>query len=62
MAAISGMSSQAIEEVEAFMSGLRKRNPGLVAADLIGPKVSAWMRCMEALPAVQKTWPPHWRG
>lgn len=37
------------------------RKPGLVAADLIGPKVTAWQRRMEALPITQKTRPPHWR-
>jgi glutathione S-transferase len=39
-----------------------ERNPGLVPADLVGPSLGAWMRRMEALPVVQKTWPPHWRG
>jgi len=36
------------------------RKPGLVAADLIGPRMTAWTRRMEALPCTQKTWPPHW--
>lgn len=26
-----------------------------------GPRVSAWMSRIEALPATRKTWPPHWR-
>ena len=34
---------------------------GRAPADLIGPKLGAWMRRMAALPATQKTWPPHWR-
>jgi glutathione S-transferase len=38
-----------------------KRKPGLLPADLIGPRMSAWVRRMEALPATQKTWPPHWK-
>lgn len=46
----------------ALVQRIGKRKPGLVAADLIGPKMSAWRRRMEALPAIQKTWPPHWRG
>jgi glutathione S-transferase len=45
----------------ALVQRIGKRKPGLVAADL-GLKMSAWMRRMEALPTVQKTWPPHWRG
>ncbi|MGP0093555.1 MAG: glutathione S-transferase family protein [Xanthobacteraceae bacterium] len=46
----------------ALVQRIGMRNPGLLPADLIGPKVSVWMRRMEALPATQKTWPPHWRG
>jgi glutathione S-transferase len=38
-----------------------KRKPGLLLADLIGPKMSSWVRRMEALPLTQKTWPPHWK-
>ena len=34
---------------------------GRKPADLVGPKVGAWMRRMEAMPLTQKTWPPHWR-
>jgi len=30
-------------------------------ADLTNPKIDAWMQRMQALPIVQKTWPPHWR-
>lgn len=37
------------------------RKPGLVAGDLVGPRISAWMRRMEALPSTQRTWPPHWK-
>jgi glutathione S-transferase len=36
------------------------RNPGLTEGDLAGPKLSAWMARMEALPVVRDTWPPHW--
>ena len=28
MSVVTGMSPKAVEEVETFMSGLRKRNPG----------------------------------
>ncbi|OFV80016.1 MAG: hypothetical protein A2W26_01405 [Acidobacteria bacterium RBG_16_64_8] len=37
------------------------RKPGLAPADLIGPRMTAWQRRMEALPITQKTWPPHWK-
>ncbi len=40
---------------------IAKRKYGPLGADLIGPKMSAWMRRMEALPCTQKTWPPHWK-
>jgi glutathione S-transferase len=46
----------------ALVQRIGARNPGLLPADLIGPRVGAWMRRVEALPATQKTWPPHWRG
>jgi len=41
------------------MSG---RNPALLPADLIGPRLAGWLDRMEALPAVRKTWPPHWKA
>jgi len=40
---------------------IAKRKPTAEAADLVGPKVRAWMRRMEALPLTRKTWPPHWK-
>ena len=45
----------------ALVDRMAKRNPGLIPADLVGPKIGAWMRRMEALPIVQATWPPHWK-
>jgi len=30
-------------------------------AAALGPRMRAWSARMEALPIVQKTWPPHWR-
>src|SRR5262249_14386265 len=45
----------------ALIERMAQRNPGLVAADFAGPKISAWMRRMAALPIVQATWPPHWQ-
>ncbi|HEY7386591.1 MAG TPA: glutathione S-transferase family protein [Beijerinckiaceae bacterium] len=46
----------------ALVQRIGRRNPGLVPGDMIGEKMGAWMRRMEALPLVEKTWPPHWRG
>ena len=42
---------------------IAQRNPGLGLAEgeLLGPRLQAWAARMEALPVVQKTWPPHWR-
>jgi glutathione S-transferase len=40
---------------------IARRRPGLVTDDPTSPKVAAWMRRMEAMPCVQKTWPPHWK-
>lgn len=45
----------------ALIPRFAKRKPEAVPADLIGPKLQAWMQRMEALPVVQKTWPPHWK-
>ena len=38
-----------------------RRAPALTDGGLAGPKLSAWMQRMKALPVIQKTWPPHWR-
>jgi glutathione S-transferase len=45
----------------ALIARMASRNPALIPADLAGPRVAAWMRRMQALPVVQKTWPPHWK-
>jgi glutathione S-transferase len=46
----------------ALVRRIGDRNPGLLPEPLIGPKVGAWMRRIEALPVTQTTWPPHWRA
>lgn len=38
-----------------------QRRPGLVTGEPLGPRLRAWKSRMEALPVVQKTWPPHWK-
>lgn len=37
------------------------RKPDLNVAGLIGPKLGAWMKRIEALPYFEKTIPPHWK-
>jgi glutathione S-transferase len=32
-----------------------------VKAEVIGPRLAAWIDRMQALPIVQHTWPPHWK-
>ena len=45
----------------ALVLRMEKRHPALAATALAGPRLSAWLRRMEALPATEKTWPPHWK-
>ena len=40
---------------------MEKRKPDLAVSGAIGPKMTAWMKRIEALPYFQKTWPPHWK-
>ncbi len=45
----------------ALLRRIASRQPGLREAGLVGPRLSAWLDRMHALPLVQKTWPPHWK-
>jgi glutathione S-transferase len=45
----------------ALVQRMAKRKPDLIAGDLGGLAISTWIRRMEALPVVRKTWPPHWK-
>ncbi len=38
------------------------RKPDLGMASLVGPKMSAWMKRIEAIPLYTRTYPPHWRA
>jgi glutathione S-transferase len=40
---------------------MEKKNPDLGIRGIIGPRLSAWMARIEALPYFKKTWPPHWK-
>jgi glutathione S-transferase len=37
------------------------RKADFVESDVIGPRLAAWIDRMQALPIVQRTWPPHWK-
>ena len=37
-----------------------RKRPDLALRAALPPRMGAWMQRMEALPAVRKTWPPHW--
>jgi glutathione S-transferase len=40
---------------------ISKWKPELAAANPLGSHLNAWRARMEALPVVQRTWPPHWK-
>ncbi|HZO11829.1 MAG TPA: glutathione S-transferase family protein [Polyangiaceae bacterium] len=45
----------------ALLRRMATRKVGLLA-DAFGTRITAWIQRMEALPIVERTWPPHWRG
>src|SRR5215510_8522038 len=48
----------ALYPLSALIERMASRNPPLIRSDLPGSKIATWMRRMQALPTVQKTWPP----
>ncbi len=46
----------------AFLGRIDSRKPGHDLLKLVPPKLSAWMKRIEALPYFMKTYPPHWKG
>jgi glutathione S-transferase len=40
---------------------MERKKPDLDVRGMIGAKVTAWIKRIEALPYFQKTWPPHWK-
>lgn len=46
----------------AFMDRCRQREPGFDAAVLLPPSLAAWKARIEALPYLDRTWPPHWES
>ena len=45
----------------ALLLRLAGRSPDFVKNEFVGPRLSAWIDRMEALPIVKHTWPPHWK-
>ena len=45
----------------ALFERIASRRPDFARSDFIGPRLSAWIGRMHALPIVQHTWPPHWK-
>jgi glutathione S-transferase len=39
-----------------------RKQPQLGIRESLGPRLSAWMRRMEALPYFDRTYPPHWKS
>lgn len=60
----SGLSAAdfTIYPVVALCIRMEKKNPDLNVAGALGPKLSAWMKRIEALPYFDKTYPPHWKA
>src|SRR5208282_29620 len=45
----------------AMLLRIEKKKPDLDIRGLIGPKIGAWLKRIEALPYFEKTIPPHWK-
>ena len=41
---------------------IERRQPSLAITALLGPRLAAWMKRIEALPYYERTYPPHWRA
>jgi hypothetical protein len=41
---------------------MEKKKPDLGLTASIPPKISSWMKRMQALPYYDKTYPPHWKA
>jgi glutathione S-transferase len=40
---------------------IEKREPSLAISSSVGPRLSDWMKRIEALPYYERTYPPHWK-
>ena len=52
----------AVYPLTALLVRLGSRRPDLDLAATIPPRLAEWRARVEALPYLDKTWPPHWRG
>jgi glutathione S-transferase len=55
------MADFALYPTVAMVRRLEARKPELEAGTLVGPRLGAWMKRIEALPYYDRTYPPHWR-
>jgi glutathione S-transferase len=61
---LTGALSAADFALYPILAGQRRagaKEPALSAMSDLGPRLSAWMKRIEALPSFDKTYPPHWR-
>jgi glutathione S-transferase len=56
------LADYAVYPLTALLVRLGTRRPDLDLAGAIPPTLADWRTRMEALPYLDKTWPPHWRG
>lgn len=52
----------AIYPIIALCLRMEKKKDDLNVRGSIGPKITKWMKRMEALPFFEKTYPPHWKA
>ena len=52
----------ALYPIIALCLRIEKKKDDLNVSGVIGPKIAAWMKRIEALPYYDKTYPPHWKA
>ena len=52
----------ALYPIIALCLRMEKKKDDLNVSGVIGPKIAAWMKRIEALPYYDKTYPPHWKA
>lgn len=56
------LADYTIYPLTALLERLGTRRPDLDLAGAIPSQLAEWRKRIEALPYLEKTWPPHWRG
>jgi glutathione S-transferase len=56
------LADYSVYPLTALLARLGTRRPDLDLAGAIPPALAEWRTRMEALPYLDTTWPPHWRG